>query len=154
VDRDAFSIVTESLLARGLSVRFRAGGLSMAPSVRDGECVIVAPVDARDVAIGDVVLCETWRGPLAHRVLGFERDAFGTRRFVLRGDASLENDPPVAASQLRGHVVSVERDGRSRSLAIPGGVFGRRLFAAALRARPKLVAAARAVLSGRPALSG
>jgi hypothetical protein len=148
VDRSTFNTIAESLLASGFSVRFRAGGRSMAPAVRDGERLTVEPVDARDVAVGDVVLCQTWRGPLAHRVMRVERDARGELAFVLRGDASLEDDRPVAAAQLRGRVVRVEGDGAARALGIAGGVIGRRLFVMALHARPRLAAAARALIAG------
>jgi len=146
--RSSFITVAESLLSAGLSVRFRAGGRSMLPTVRDGECVTVAPVAARDVALGDVVLCETWRGPLAHRVVAIETGA-SARRFFLRGDASFDRDRAIEAGQLRGRLVSVERDGRARGLAIAGGAFGRRLVFASLRARPTIVALARAVVALR-----
>lgn len=148
VDRSAFSTVATQLLADGFKLRFRAGGHSMGAAVRDGEHVTVAPVDARDVDVGDILLCQTWRGPLAHRVQRIERDAVGTIRFVLRGDASLEDDRPVAATQLRGRLEVVERNGRALGLGIAGGALGRRLFVAARRARAALGAGARAVLAG------
>ena len=145
MDRSAFSTVADSLLAAGFKLRFRAGGHSMGSAVRDGERVTVAPVDARDVDIGDIVFCQTWRGPLAHRVQRVEQVVAGAVRFVLRGDASLEDDRPVPGRQLRGRVVSVERDGRAFDLAVRGGALGRRLFVATLRARAALAAAKQAI---------
>ena len=121
----------------------------MRPTVRDGECLVVAAVAARDVVRGDVVLCETWRGPVAHRVAAVEWDAAGVSRLVLRGDASLEADRPLPATALRARVIGVERAGSVRSLALPGGELGRAWRAATLRARP-LLAAARALLASRP----
>jgi hypothetical protein len=147
LDRSAFTVVADSLLDAGFKLRFRAGGHSMGSAVRDGEHVTVAPVDARDIDVGDIVLCQTWRGPLAHRVQWIERAAAGAARFVLRGDASFEDDRPVAAGQLRGRVVSVERDGRAIDLAVRGGALGRRLFVAALRARAALAAGTRDALA-------
>ena len=143
-----FTAIVDSLLADGLSVRFRAGGRSMLPTVRDGDCVTVAPVDPRAVAVGDVLFCRTWRGPVAHRVASIgarQRDA-RPRLFTLRGDASLGNDRPVAASDVIGRVISVDRGGRARDLALPRGSVGRWLLTAWLRARPMLTAAARACL--------
>ena len=142
-----FTHVVDSLLADGLHVRFRAAGLSMRPTVRDGECLVVAPVVAGEVVRGDVVLCETWRGPVAHRVVAVERDAAGVSRFVLRGDASLEPDRPLPAAALRARVIGVERAGRVQSLALAGQV-GRSWRAAIRHARP-MFSAARA-LFGRP----
>ncbi|MDB4980214.1 MAG: hypothetical protein JWM82_966 [Myxococcales bacterium] len=138
-----FSAVVQSLLDEGMSVRFRASGRSMLPALRDGECLIVAPARAADVDIGDVLLCDTRRGPVAHRVSSIERLADGERRFTLRGDASLESDAPIAARQMTGKIVSVERDGRAVSLAIRGGRLGRLAVKAGLEVRPTLVAALR-----------
>ena len=52
---------------------------------------------------------------------------------------------PSRTAQLRGRVVSVERDGRAFDLAVRGGALGRRLFVAALRARAALAVATRAI---------
>jgi hypothetical protein len=133
-----FSDVVESLLSRGVHVRFRAAGKSMLPTVRDGEHLIVAPVSAREIARGDVVLCETWRGPVAHRVEAVETNAAGARLFLLRGDASLSRDRAVPASALLGRVVGVERAGHTLSVAFPGGDLGRLWAAAKMRLRPTL----------------
>jgi len=151
--RSAFSNVASSLLADGFSLRFRPNGHSMGAAVRDGEPVTVAPAAARTVEVGDIVLCETWRGPLAHRVQRIDRDAKGALRFVLRGDASQEDDRAVDAAALWGRLVNVERDGRLRDLAVRGGALGKRLFVAALRARAALAARARDVLAGQLAPS-
>ena len=145
MDRSAFSTVADSLLAAGFKLRFRAGGHSMGSAVRDGERVTVAPVDARDVDVGDIVFCQTWRGPLAHRVQRIEQAAAGAVRFALRGDASFEDDRPVAASQLRGRVVSVERTVARSISPCAAARSGRRLFVAALRARAALASATRAI---------
>jgi len=147
---EIFSQVVHGLLEDGLSVRFRANGRSMLPALRDGEYLIVAPARVAEVEVGDVVLCETRRGPVAHRVLSVRRRADGEEEFTVRGDASLECDGPVAASQVRGRIVSVERDGRRMSLAIRGGRLGRLAFKAALRVRPVLVAVAREWLLPSP----
>jgi hypothetical protein len=113
-----FMEVVTGLLTEGLSVRFRAAGRSMLPTVRDGECLVVAPIEGGAATAGDVVLCETWRGPLAHRVLRLESKVDGATRVVLQGDASVEPDRPVEASAVRGRVVGVERRGRLRSVAL------------------------------------
>jgi phage repressor protein C with HTH and peptisase S24 domain len=147
---EIFSQVVRGLLEDGLSVRFRASGRSMLPALRDGEYLIVAPGRAADIDIGDVVLCDTRRGPVAHRVQSVQRRADGEKQFTLRGDASSECDRPVAAPQVRGRIVSVERDGRRVSLGITGGRLARLALTAALRMRPVLVAAAKSWLAPSP----
>jgi hypothetical protein len=132
---ELFSAAVDSLIDAGLSVRFRAGGASMSPTIRDGEYLIVAPVDAARVSIGDIVFCQMRRGPIAHRVCAIDARPHNERHFVLYGDASLDGDLPVAAQQLRGQVVGVERGGERLDLKIFGGLFGRAAFMFALQLR-------------------
>ncbi len=136
-----FSTVVDSLLGDGLGVRFRARGNSMHPTVRDGECLIVAPVAATRVAIGDVLLCRTRGRPIAHRVLSIELATDGSQRFNLRGDAVVDYDQPVSADQVQGKVVAVEREGKLVSLEVAGGRLGRFLLTSALRLRSAAPAA-------------
>ncbi len=108
----------------------------MSPTIRNGECLIVAPVDAARVTVGDIVFCQMRRGPLAHRVCAIEsRPHEPGPTFTLYGDASLDGDLPVAAQQLRGRVVGVERGGQRLSLKIFGGPIGRAAFMFALQLR-------------------
>lgn len=122
----AFRAVVEDLLDAGLQVRFRAGGRSMAPAVQDGDVLTVAPVAPHLVAVGDVVLCDTWRGPITHRVVAIEATATD-RRFVLRGDCSLDNDRPIEPARLRGRVVAVERNGHVDRHNFENGLWVRRV---------------------------
>ncbi|HVT08604.1 MAG TPA: hypothetical protein VHO67_14195 [Polyangia bacterium] len=98
----------------------------------------MAPVAPELVAVGDVILCDTWRGPIAHRVIAVEA-AGAARRFVLRGDCSLENDRPVEPSRVRGRLVAVERDGRVDRHGFARGAFARRLRGAQARWQRALV---------------
>ena len=109
--------LTTELLSQGATVRFRPSGRSMYPSIREGELITVEPVAARDVQLGDIVLYRSSKGLIAHRVVSSSRD---TLVFRLRGDASLSCDQPVAAEQILGRVVQVERNGRSVALASRG----------------------------------
>lgn len=127
-----FAALVQELLDTGLQVRFRAGGRSMAPAVRDGDLLTVAPVDPAQVAIGDVILFDGWRGPLAHRVVALERRG-SQRRFVMRGDRSLQADGAIGKGQVRGRLVAVERDGRIDRATFAGGAWKRRLARAHAR---------------------
>lgn len=106
-------------MRQGLSVRFRPGGHSMQPVIRDGEAVTVAPIHTDDVRRGDILLYSNGKGLIAHRVLKKIEPTISTeeRYFILRGDSSLNCDEPVAAGRVLGRVVSVERSGRSIKLA-------------------------------------
>ena len=136
--RGAFASVVEGLLAEGVSVRFRAGGRSMTPTIDDGEVLIVAPAAAREVGVADVVFCQTGARAVAHRVLAISRDAAGASQLTLCGDASLESDRPVTAEQVRGRVIAVERAGQRVEVAVTAGLLGRLAIVAALELRRSL----------------
>lgn len=114
----AFIDVVTDLLRRGHSVRFRARGGSMYPTIREGEAMTVAPVEPAAIRRGDVILYRSGQGVIAHRVAGVERGADGALVFVPRGDASTSLDEPVEKSALLGRVVAVERDGRALNPAL------------------------------------
>jgi signal peptidase I len=109
----AFIEVVTDLLRRGHSVRFRARGGSMRPTIREGEAITVAPAPSHGIRRGDVILYRSARGVIAHRVVRVARRPNGTRAFVPRGDASQSRDEAVEETAILGRVVTVERNGRT-----------------------------------------
>ncbi len=69
----SFSELAATLLRDGHSIRFRAAGQSMHPTIRDGETIVVEPIDLRDIKRGDIVLYRDLRGVIAHRVVAIIR---------------------------------------------------------------------------------
>jgi signal peptidase I len=111
-----FGTVIEDALAKGTTVRFRAEGISMYPTIRHGEAITVAHVASPDVVRGDVLLCRHGTRVLAHRVVGVT--TCGSERFFeLRGDAKASCDASVAASAVVGRVIGVGRKGRTVALS-------------------------------------
>jgi hypothetical protein len=103
-------------LAKGTTVRFRADGISMYPTIRDGEAITVARVSAAEVVRGDVLLCRHGMRVLAHRVVGVT--TCGSERFfALRGDAKASCDASVSGSGVVGRVIGVHRNGRAIALS-------------------------------------
>ena len=115
-----FTDVAIGLLRQGYGVRFYAKGLSMHPTIKDGEMITVEPVVASQVKRGNILLYHNGRSLVAHRVvrianktslLDLQSSVLGTF-FILRGDACSSCDEPVQADQALGRVVCVERNGR------------------------------------------
>ena len=116
-----FVDISTELLRHGYSVRFRAPGRSMHPTIKEGETITVVPVVPFDVKRGGILLYLVGRIVIAHRIVSIERKKSGVTTqssklsphhlFLLRGDASGTCDKPVEAHQLLGKVVSVERGG-------------------------------------------
>ena len=116
---EMFVDLSADLLSRGYGVRFRTSGASMHPTIRDGEAVIVEPVQACEVKRGDIILYKARAsgGVIAHRVVGVNKIRGNITSFVLRGDASETCDLPIAPGQVLGKVVSVDREGGAIDLA-------------------------------------
>jgi signal peptidase I len=117
----------EALLRRGKSVRFRAPGRSMYPTIREHEVITVEPIAPSSVKVGDIVLYRLNRSVVAHRVVRIiENDfrsqptfaefsdamAVGRLSFVFRGDTWRTQDENVEEHQILGKVVTVERKDR------------------------------------------
>jgi hypothetical protein len=132
VQAPAFGEVCLALLREGQSVRFRAAGLSMAPSIRDGDVITVAPLTAA-VRRGDVLLYRAGGRLTAHRVIA--RGRGGDALFRVRGDAPGWEEERVAWGDVLGRVVEVERDGRK---VAPRGALARRVDSLARRVGKRL----------------
>ena len=104
-----FAQISTDLLSRGYSVRFRASGGSMQPAICHGDVLTVVPVAPSNILPGSVAVYRRFDRLIAHRVVRIDADDFGAAVFVLRGDAATGCDAPVAASQMLGEVVKVER---------------------------------------------
>ena len=81
---------------------------SMRPTLPPGTLVVVRPVDADDLGIGDVVTYQLESGRPAvvtHRIVGLGSTLKGERTFITRGDANdVADAAPVRTVQIRGEV--------------------------------------------------
>jgi hypothetical protein len=121
-----FVQVSSHLLSRGYSVRFRASGGSMQPAICHGDVLTVVPVAPSNITLGSVALYRRLDRLVAHRVVRIDVDDSGAPVFVLRGDAVSGCDAPVAASQILGEVVKVER--RTSAIRRHAGMLLQRLL--------------------------
>lgn len=126
-----------AVLASSARVRFRASGASMAPAIRDGDAITVAPVAAGRLRRGEVVLARRGGGLVAHRLVRRLRRPDGALELLLRGDAASTDDPAVPEADVLGRVVEVDRGGlRTRPSSWPArGAARLRWWARRLRGR-------------------
>jgi signal peptidase I len=106
-----FGAVIETALTAGNTVRFRAEGTSMYPTIRDGEAITIAAISTNDVVRGDVLLCRHETRMLAHRVVSVTTRGID-RFFELRGDSKAGCDMLVSADAVVGRIIGVRRNGR------------------------------------------
>ena len=109
----------------------------MRPAIRDGDVLMVEPIEPDAIQMGDIILYQADERIIAHRVIDIEKVESpnsqsaclpchssaanaGRKRaplthyaFILRGDASYSYDEPVYPDQILGKIVAVERHNRS-----------------------------------------
>lgn len=101
-------------------------GESMAPLLRRGDLIGVAPLVLEQLAPGQVV---TFADPLVpgqlqtHRLVAVDTAVSGSPRLLTRGDRALTFDPPVAMDQLMGRVLWRQREGRKLALDQGSGLW-------------------------------
>jgi signal peptidase len=100
---------------------------SMEPGMPPGTLVVAKPIDASDIAIGNVITYQLNSGEptvVTHRVVGMGFNGHGERVFRTQGDANNAPDPkPVLPMQVKGE----------RWYAIPYLGYVSNLFSAAQR---------------------
>jgi hypothetical protein len=86
----------------------------MSPFIRSGDVITLQPLGGTVPRLGDVV---AWGGPITglrvHRVVGRASDGWR-----MRGDGASAPDEPMAAEEVLGRVVEIERGGRSLRLGL------------------------------------
>ena len=100
----------KDILGRGVSLRVRVTGRSMAPFLRGGEIVTIRNVPGASLRRGDLILFMHPAGtPKIHRIIKKTRLLTGSFSFVTKGDALAGYDKPVRDSDILGKVCAIER---------------------------------------------
>jgi hypothetical protein len=126
ISGEALPELMRAVLARGLPFRFRARGWSMAPTIRDGDVITVAPLRRARPGVGRVVaFVRPGEGKLVvHRVVARRRGGSIMRGDSVRGDGvggdsvREDADGPIPAENVLGEVTRVEREGRAVRLGL------------------------------------
>src|SRR5579872_7056008 len=84
---ELFESLCAELFARGHEAHFRAHGVSMGDTVRDGDTVRVAALNGAEPREGEVLLAQNCGKWSLHRMMG---RAQGSDAVVLKGDALAE----------------------------------------------------------------
>jgi putative nucleotidyltransferase-like protein len=131
LDRDEMVSLTRDVVGAGAALHVRAPGGSMLPTIPRGALVRIGPVPSSGVRAGDVVLALTGDGePVLHRAIAVRHDCI-----LMRGDASINVDPPVPLERVIGVATHVRTNGEDRAL---GRRPARSLTVSALKVRRRL----------------
>jgi len=116
IDSDELAILIQAALAGGNAISFNAPGRSMAPFIRSGDKIFVAPVAKALIRTGDVLAFvhpDTGR-VLVHRVI---RITDG--QYFLKGDnVKGEGDGWISFEDVLGRVVRIQRGGKEHHLGL------------------------------------
>ena len=97
-----------SLLAEGKTIRVRADGLSMYPSLKPGSVIYIEPFkQGTEPVPGEIIAWKREAGFVVHRLVRrFEKE--NIRYIITMGDSSIAEDEPVPENQIAGRVIRVE----------------------------------------------
>lgn len=111
MNKREFSALKEigfTLLSEGKTLKLRADGLSMFPSIKPGSIVFIEPAsDISALEKGTIIAWKLEKGFVVHRIVRkFEKD---NQIFaVTRGDCNLHEDIPLPATLIAGKVIRIE----------------------------------------------
>ncbi len=110
--------LSRDILEKGKSIRFQANGWSMRPFIRDGDFIVVSPVENSSIRTGDVVFHLTTENKvMVHRVIKkYKKDEDNRIIMFIKGDATFSFPEKVEMQNVLGKVVAVERNGRKKRL--------------------------------------
>jgi len=110
-DPDNHIIIKEigfSLLAEGTTLRVKAEGYSMYPSIKPGSSILIEPVsDGYFPSPGEIIAWKRKTGLVVHRLVRIVKEDTEIL-YITRGDSCANEDPPVTHDQIAGKVIQVE----------------------------------------------
>ena len=102
------------VLRSGGTVRVKAWGTSMLPSLWPGDLLTIENTHAAKIVPGDIVAVRRNGRFFVHRLVEKRMDQ-GVLSWITRGDAMRQNDPPATNGELLGRVSSIERGHQART---------------------------------------
>lgn len=107
-DFSALKEIGFTLLSEGKTLKLRADGFSMYPSIKPRSIVFIEPAaDISALEKDDIIAWKLEKGFVVHRIVRkFEKD--DKLFFVTRGDCNLHEDIPLPGILIAGKVIRIE----------------------------------------------
>lgn len=97
-----------TLLSEGKTIRIKAEGYSMYPSIKPGAVIYIEPLVKGEIPpAGGIIAWKRETGLVVHRLIRTFKEGERTV-FITRGDSKLSDDPPVTYENIAGKVVMIE----------------------------------------------
>lgn len=117
IGRNILKNVGYNLLAEGKSIRIKAHGYSMYPSIKPGSILLIEPLRSKGKPVpGEILAIKRAGGLVIHRLIRvFVKD--GVEYYVARGDSNARTDDPVRIDMIAGRVTGADISGQNTRLA-------------------------------------
>jgi signal peptidase I len=101
------------LLSEGKTIRIKAHGYSMYPSIKPGSLVLIEPLSLKGApAVGEIIAIETGNGLIIHRLIRIIIRN-NVKTYIARGDSNAFADNPVKIDKIAGRIVGAETTGEN-----------------------------------------
>ncbi len=112
--------IVQAVQEKGASVRFKAKGYSMTPTIRHNDIITISPLPDRDLKQGDLLLFQRDQNSqiTVHRIIKVKGKVY-----LMRGDNSAETDGWITEKMVFGIVTGIERHGKKKSPGLGGLLF-------------------------------
>ena len=100
-------------MSEGKTIRIKAHGYSMYPSIKPGSIIIIEPLNQKKNPVpGEIVAIKRENGLIVHRLIKIViKD--GVRTYIARGDSNAYADAPITIDRISGRVVRTESSGEN-----------------------------------------
>ena len=102
-----------TLLSEGKTIRIKAHGYSMYPSIKPGSLILIEPLNVKGPPRpGEIIAIRRETGLVVHRLSKIIRGN-GTTTYIARGDSNAYPDNPVKLDKIAGRITGAESTGEN-----------------------------------------
>jgi len=102
-----------ALLSEGKTIRIKAHGYSMYPSIKPGSLILIEPIHLKGAPVpGEIIAIRRENGLVVHRLTKIVIKN-GVTSFIARGDSNAYADNPVKIDKIAGRIVRAETTGEN-----------------------------------------
>ena len=102
-----------TLLSEGKTIRIKAHGYSMYPSIKPGSLILIEPLNIKGPPRpGEIIAIRRESGLVVHRLSKIIRNN-GITSYIARGDSNAYPDNPVNIDKIAGRITGAESTGEN-----------------------------------------
>jgi signal peptidase I len=102
-----------TLLSEGKTIRIKAHGYSMFPSIKPGSLILIEPINIKGPPRpGEIIAIRRETGLVVHRLSKIIKSN-GITSYIARGDSNAYPDNPVKIDEIAGRIIGAESTGEN-----------------------------------------